>query len=215
MSGAELIFDIVWAGGVSAAALIAHKLRLFQRIRRVKRRRIKELDENVRARVTGTVRQHEQLLEAGMTGRPCVFYRVQVTGTEPGKTTLKPLIDESRGVEFVIEDDTGRAIIDPMDARVDLHADAWSDERSFDVPTPRTDALLARHGYGHLSHAWRSNLRIRESVILVGDRLTLVGFGVRLGDPLSGVYREGASQLRMGGSVKHPLWMTKHQDALD
>jgi len=215
MNEIDLIMNLIMVAGGTIGALLAHRYRLFRRIRRVRRRRISELGDNVRARVTGTVQPYGPLLESAMTGRECVFYRVQVTGTQPGKTTMKPLIDESRGVPFFVEDETGRALIDPMDARVDLVADAWSDEHSFDVPTPRTDALLERHGFGSLSHAWRSNLRMRESVIVVGDRLTLVGFGVREGDPTTSAYRTGATQLRMGGSVKHPLWMTKHHEALD
>jgi len=214
MTDPVLVFDLVFAVVGTGGALLAHHFRLFRRIQRIPRRRIAELQDGTRARVLGTVREHHPVIESGMTGRPCVFYRVQVTGTEPGKTTLKPLIDESRGVPFLVEDESGRAIVDPMDARVDLVADAWSDERSFDGPTPRTDALLARHGFGALSQAWRSNLRMRESIIVVGDRLTLVGFGVREGDPTTGMYREGVTgyHVRMGGSVKHPLWMTKRFD---
>jgi len=218
----ETIFWLVYVAITTVAgttgAVIAQRRQLFNRIRRVRRRTIAQLEDNMRARVTGTVRLlRDVALPGALTGRSCVFYRAEVCG--PGSTRelsrRKTLIVEELGLLFVIEDETGRAIIDPTDARIDLLPDVWSTTETWRRPTPRTDALLARHGFTQYSAHWRSCLWCGESVIRAGDRVTVVGLSVREDDPTTGMYREGgaAIRVRIGGSPGQPLWMTKHEAA--
>lgn len=69
MTDPVLVFDIVAAVVGTGGALHAHHFRLFRRIQRIPRRRIAELHDGMRARVLGTVREHDGVIGAGMTGR--------------------------------------------------------------------------------------------------------------------------------------------------
>src|SRR5208283_5991644 len=68
-------------------------------------------------------------LTAPVTGAPCYFYRVQAwQWEESGKNhEWKRVLDESFYVPFFLEDTTGRVLIDPQGAEMDVHK-SFSDE---------------------------------------------------------------------------------------
>jgi len=207
------VYVILAGGGGTLGALISERRKLANKIGRVPRRSIAQVADNTRACISGTVRSYRDLIGAGLTGRPCVVYHAQVFGP-PGETGAirRTLIDEVHGALFVLEDETGRALIDPTDAVVEIKFDSWSTRDTFRQRTPRTDALLARHGFTRPTSFWKSQLWCGEGVIAPGDRVTVVGLCVREGDPDAGTYRDGtALRVRVGGSPGSPLWMTKRR----
>jgi len=207
----SVLLLIAGTAGAALGAWLTKRAQLGNKIGRVPQQSIADVADNTRARISGTVRRYRDLVEAGLTGRECIAYRAEVYGPTETTANRRTLIDEVHGALFVLEDATGSALIDPSDAKVEVQFDAWSNSHTFRRPTPRTDALLARHGFTKQTSHWKSLLWCGEGVIHPGDRVTVVGLCVRQGDPDAGAYRDGAALLlRVGGSPGSPLWMTKH-----
>jgi hypothetical protein len=79
--------------------------------------------------VTGTPVGPDELA-APITGDPCYYYRVQAwQWVESGNNNhaWKSVLDESLYVPFFLEDSTGRVLIDPQGADLDVHR-SFSDE---------------------------------------------------------------------------------------
>jgi hypothetical protein len=214
----EAVMIVYGAACVVGSAVWAYieRNRLFRRIRRVRKRKIAQLEDNMRARVTGIVRQHQRVVRSGLTSRPCVLYRVEVFRDRSDEMTRPHVIDEIVGVPFVLEDGSGRAVVDATHVQLELQHDTWSTPNAFLRPTPTTDALLKRHGYP-TTHDWKSDHWFCESVIRPGDTITVVGLCMRETVEATDAYRSGSGPIavRMGGSPEQPLWVTRHRRAAD
>jgi hypothetical protein len=140
-----------------------------------------------------------ELLVSPITGQSCVYYRALVTrGTEPPILVMS----EERRAAFGLVDDSGRAVIDPAGAILEL------DERRTGVAlTPRPE--LVEDLRAHHAREWSGRLRFSERVIGPGDQLIIAGHALREPDPdprqADAGYRGGATRLRLGGSRHAPL----------
>lgn len=95
------------------------------------------------------------VLSAPITGDPCFYYRVrawQWVESESGKShEWKSVLDESLFVPFFLEDGTGRVLIDPKGADMDVHK-SFSDEigasifLTRDLVPPNIRDFLAKRG---------------------------------------------------------------------
>lgn len=170
---------------------------------------IAELPENTLGRVIGHVRALGEPLKAPLTGRTCVYYIAQVKDREESQMTL---VDEHQGVPFVIEDDTGRAIIDPTNARITLVFDHTSDTYASTVATPEQDALLARHGRNSKGFMGAKPMVFFEAVIEIGEKVAVLGSGIREPDPerasRSGYREAPLTLLRLTSSARYPLMIS-------
>jgi len=81
-------------------------------------------------------------------------------------------------VTFVIDDGTGRAIIDPTGARVAVDIDMTTRSGTFDDATPVEEQFLIRHGLRASGWMFNRTLRYREGVIEVGGTHAVKGPGV-------------------------------------
>ena len=103
--------------------------------------------------VTGTpIGPH--VLKAPITGDPCYYYNVrafQWVETSNNKHEWKRVLDETLYVPFFLEDTTGRVLVDPQGAQMDVHRD-FSDEidvsifRMPGVCPPNVRDFLAKRG---------------------------------------------------------------------
>jgi hypothetical protein len=158
----------------------------------VTRYRVGELPDGEIGRVEGTVGEQARTLRGPLSGRACVYYMVLVEAGGAIQWT------EGDGVAFALEDASGRAIIDPALARIALSLDHREPLRALREATPQQDAVLARHGYNVTG---AGQLVFYEAVLLVGERVTVVGAGRR--EPAASQERDFRTpppmQLRMAG----------------
>src|SRR5438105_11695536 len=113
----EALVVLAIAAGVAivAASLVWNeKARIRRELRSALRVDIAELREGRTGRIVGKVGDGETL-QAPFTARSCVFYEATVEEfRSSGKTgSWRQVVREARGVPFVLDDGTGRAIIDP------------------------------------------------------------------------------------------------------
>jgi hypothetical protein len=209
------IFSFVFATVVTGALVgVARYLspanKLKRQLRRLPRRTLAELAEGTSAHVTGKAEGLDDPLEAPLSGRRCLYY-VAIVAVSKGRST-RQLIREERGVPFILDDGTARAIIDPSGCKAVLDFDSRSSSGTFDNPTPRELAFLLKHGAsardGILGY-FNRDLHYREAVIEAGERIAIIGEAVREPDPdgtPEAAYRGDApTRLRMTSSVKQPM----------
>ena len=78
-----------------------------------------------------------------------------------------------------------------------------------DDATPAAEAFLARHGHAGKRWMFNKNLRYIEAVIEVGETVSVLGSGVREGDPMAlppeGYRSAPPTRLRLTSSPRFPL----------
>lgn len=218
---ALVVLAVVAGVAIVAASLMWNeKARIRRELRGAPRVDLAELREGRTGRVVGKVGEGETL-QAPFTGRSCVFYEATVEEyRSSGKTgSWRQVVREAVGVPFVLDDGTGRAIVDPRGARVAVDLDMTTRSGTFDDATPVEEEFLTRHGLRSTGWVFNKSLRYREGVIEIGETIAVMGQGVREPDPDAvgkvGGYRSGPpTRLRLGGSARHPILLSDAPDTL-
>jgi len=181
--------------------------------------------EHAGGKIVGHVHAFEEseepLLTAPITGRPCVYYVVRVVEAKSNLATESvdhvTILHEEEGVPFVVTDGTGYAIVDPRGARVALVTDARTKSGTFDDATAAEEQLLQRHGEASVGWWFNRALTYHEAVIAPGERIAVLGAGVREPDPHAapdGGYRGTMpTRLRMSSSPRYPLVISDEPSA--
>jgi hypothetical protein len=114
-------------------------------------------------------------LEAPFTGAPCVYYRYRIeqeVRSNKRRSWRTVARGDSSAWGFYLEDDTGRVLVDPAGAEVDLSHD-WKETNP--ELAPRLLAALARDGVDPEGWLFRKKLRFTEWHIAPGDPLYVLG----------------------------------------
>lgn len=182
-----------------------------RQLRNAQAKRIIELADDELAKVVGRARVLDEALEAPLTKRRCVYFVATVEEhRSTGRSSYwKTVIREARGVPFMLEDGSGRALVDATAARISIDFDGRSQSGTFDDPTETEKAFLARHGQQGQGWIFNRRLRYREAVIEDGETIAVLGAGTREPDPdapPTDAYRGDArTRLRLTSSRKYPL----------
>ncbi len=193
-------------------------------IPRVTPRPIAEVREGRVARIIGRVAAGHTLV-APLSGRRCVHYVVVVDrvavmdradwvledlGTWRGPPPER-LVSEESGVAFVVEDDSGRAIVDPEGAITAMQQD-WHRLSEVEAPGAAEREFLTRRGLS--AHIWRP-MSFREAILAPGDRVAVQGVAVREPDPDHDAgYRESATRLRMAARPGTLLYISDRAELI-
>jgi hypothetical protein len=189
----------------------SHGARLKRQLKAAKPWALAELPEDTHGRVIGQAYPLGEQLVGPLTGRPCVYYIATVEEQRStGRSTYwKTIASETRGVPFMLQDGSGRAIVDPNGAQVALDFDGNSKSGTFDPADPVQEAFLSRHGAKSQGWVFNKSLRYREAMIEVGEMIAVLGSGVREADPNAppeAAYRGSPpTRLRLTSSPKFPL----------
>lgn len=114
-------------------------------------------------------------MPAPVTGRPCYLYRTMAWHKPEGKSDWKKVADETLHLPFFVDDTTGKMLIEPLGAELDLECDFQQEYdislsfSSDDIPL-RAKSFLARHNVSS-----DQCLRITECIIKVDDPLFIAG----------------------------------------
>lgn len=170
--------------------------RRLREVMRVRRRLIGALHEGQRARIVGEVAAIGEPLIAPVTGRRCVLYLVEVDTDPSNPSAERRLVTEQRAVPFVLDDGSGRSVIDTTNGQLSL--DDGRRGKAGETHAGMT-ALLARH---HCSYV---GARYHERIVEVGAEVAVLGDAVRDPDPdalPAGTYRTDLpARLRMTNVV--------------
>lgn len=197
---------------------MSESARLARALRDAPRATVAELREGVAARLVGTVGAQETL-SAPLTGRVCVAYVVLVEERiSTGKSSRwVDRIREIKGVTFSLDDGTGKAMVDAGRAKLLVEMDSTSRSGTFDDATPVEAAFLSRHGMNSQGWFFNKTLRYTEGVIEPGERVAVMGRGVREPDPdaarqVTG-YRDALpTRVWLSGTAEQPMILTDKAD---
>lgn len=196
---------LVEIGASVIASGLAIRYSFKSRLKRTKRYRIADLPENKRGRIVGAVQPLGGTLTAPFTQRACVYYEATVFRPDADSHTYAK---ECVGIPFMIDDNTGTAVIDPRNGRVQIYVDIVLDYGA--ASRANVAAMLARCRVNPALADWPV-LRYMEARIEVGEQLDVVGSGIR--DSVShgdeGYRDSRASRILMGASRRSTLWIRK------
>jgi len=174
---------------------------------------IAELPEGVLGRVIGQARTLDGPLIAPLSGRRCPAHEIVLS--ENTHNSHRDLAGEARGVPFLLEDDSGRAVIDPAGAEYALDLDRRAAGGSEHTTRPELAAMFERLGLASTLGTQRM-ISLREGVIEPGERVSVLGVAAREPDPTAAPtgYRDDApTRLRLAGSPRYPLVISDHRSA--
>lgn len=218
MSGSNLINVLVGLGRIPRAlARRAEERRHRKLMRRAPRFEIATMPENTFGKLVGVVRPSRQrLIEAPFSGRLCVYYEASLDLMD-GSALVRTLVTEQEGIPFVLADAAGgRAFVDPAHAFLSTEIDHVAQATRALCPD-RARALIARHPRLERKLLPDDELRFREAILEVDERIAVFGGGVREPDPDAdpASYREGAAtRLCLGGSERFPLFLSDDRRVL-
>jgi hypothetical protein len=113
---------------------------------------------------------------APITGRPCYYYRTQAWEYKQNGKNKQwvSVAGECMHVPFFLDDNTGRVLVDPRGAELDLHRDFKEDYNtsffSRDDTPANVNSFLARHGV-----ATTNRIKIEECCIKPKNALFILG----------------------------------------
>ncbi len=217
--GATLTSFIMFGVGSMVERYKSPTRRRIRLMQQTKRWPIAELPENTLGRLVGKVQRLDAILRAPLSGRACVMYRVTVEHRH--QRHISPsgmrIIDDQVAVPFALVDDSGQAFVDPTDTKFLVDVDANEFSGMFDPASALETEFLARHGVSSTEEAFNKALHFRESILGLGEAITVVGIGVREPDPAvasTDPYRRGPGQrVRLTGSAEEPLLVTDKPSA--
>lgn len=207
--------------GVGAA--VATFERCFSRSARIKRllRRARTIPTDsfrhgAAGKLEGQVRYLGAPLCAPLSGRACSYYEATIEAQTGDMWT--PIAHEVRGVDFLLEDGTGQALVCMDNAEAVVAPDVSSEVGVFSEPSEALVEFLRRQGISRERWFTERQLRYREGVIEEGERVAARGYGRFEANPnprtAHGGYRDNASLLVLHGTRAAPLYLSNDTGAL-
>lgn len=152
-------------------------------MRAVPVRAVAEVAGGTKARIVGRVRV-DAPITAPLTGRACARWRVIVQEKRGGKNKhWVTVLDASQGVDFVVEDPSGKAIVAGPSVQAVLEQDGNFSSGFLNDATPELEAFLAAHGRSSQGFVFNKTMRYREGVVEPGETVTVVGWARWEADP--------------------------------
>lgn len=193
----------MWAGAALVAVLTAIGVgvtwlqpdpKLKRRMRRFPRAaQIADTPEHQDVRVSGTLAYVEGSapLTAPFSKQECAAWRVVVVAGE-GKNWHE-ILREEESVDFILQDESGRAHVEGTFLSLALHNDVQNKGRIFAPPSTELLAFCEARG---IETSGRS-LRMREGTLVPGEMVSVCGQGRFENDPNAEGYRGGKTILRV------------------
>lgn len=127
-------------------------------------------------RVTGTVEALDEVLDAPVSGRPCVHYVASVAEDADEKGKWIELHSVQRSVDFVVRDETGAVLIRLDGATIEAETTCTTRSNALGAPSAKESAFLQRFGEAPTgAHGFCRALRFTEAALKVGDVVTVRG----------------------------------------
>ncbi|MBL8718622.1 MAG: hypothetical protein JNL79_21755, partial [Myxococcales bacterium] len=110
-----------------------------------------------------------------ISGRRCAYYRVVVEEQyeSSGRRSWRDVLDEQDGVDFLVKDETGEALVKTTRVEAVLEKDRSKSSGFLRDATPELEAFLKKHGRSSEGLVFNRTLRYREGVVEAGERVAV------------------------------------------
>ena len=165
-------------------------------------------------RVTGRIHRDAKLLEAPLSGRPCVAYELVIDELSSGSPSLwQRFLDLRQACPFLLEDDSSTARIDTAGPGFVALIHDRVGVTSGIYPGNHLELSMVLESCGVLPMTWLGRwrpLRYAEGVLEPGELVTVGGHGAREIDPGGDrpSVRSPPQRLVIRGSEEEPLLIT-------
>ena len=214
VEGAVMVL-LILAIIVFVALYFSKEQRIKREIAAAQRWAIAELPESTLGRIVGAAKPIGEPLTSPLGGRKCIYYLAEVRTA--GKHS-KLVVREERSMPCVIEDDSGRAIVDVEGAEMALGQDSVTSAGPFDDAPEHVRSFLASNNPSATGPVLHRTLVYREMTISVDETIAVLGAGVREPDPdapPTDAYRGApAMRLRLTSTPRWKLRISDHHSTL-
>jgi hypothetical protein len=178
------------------------------------------------ARVRGRVELVGDPLEAPLTGRPCTAFHAEVKEwRSSGKSgRWVEIASETVGRDFLLRDATGKALVrfpgSAASVWLVMNQDAHFRSGTWNDPTPRLEAFLARHGQRSTGWVFNKSLRYEEAAFEPGEEVVVAGEARWEPDPDPDLgaggdgYRDAPRRLVLGAPAQGKLMLSDEPTVL-
>ncbi len=180
----EPIIPLLVISAIAAVGAISYyfnnETKTRRELKKQKGKRIIDFNHAEVGKIVGRVKKIDQVLEAPLSGRPCVFYQVIVEKkVKSGKSSSwKKIIHDQNAVNFIIQDDTHEAIVELGHVQVSLVKDVNLKSNSWSPPNQTLVNYLKKHNIDHTSlFGVQRSLRYKEGVLHIGETAAVNGTG--------------------------------------
>ncbi|MBX7191130.1 MAG: E3 ubiquitin ligase family protein [Sandaracinaceae bacterium] len=166
---------------------------------RVPRSNVSAAIDGELVRLVGRVVELDPALDAPLSHRRCVAFRVLVeTKQSTGKSShWVSTIDQRESVRFVLEDESGRARIEAAQSKLLVELDEEQGSGFLNDATPELEAYLAEHGKESTNFlGLNKSMRYREGVLALGETVAVLGVARWEDDPDAGAVDMGQAGFR-------------------
>lgn len=155
--------------------------------------------EGARVRIVGRVVERDRTLAGPLSHRRCVAFRVLVeTRRQSGKSShWVKTIDEHQEVDFVLEDETGRARVESRGSDFLIVLDHSESSGFLNDATPELEEFLVARGHTSTSFlGTNKTMRYHEGALEIGEQIAVVGLAHWEDDPEAGAIDTGGGGFR-------------------
>jgi hypothetical protein len=186
-------------------------------IRGTPRRRIGDVRDGEFVKIVGTIKYLAEPLTAPLSGRRCAYFEARAM-EKRGKSGYREIAMEGGGVEFLVEDGTGRAVIDPVMLRAAVVEDDAKRSGFLSDATPGMEAFLARHGKDAVGpFGFNRTISYKEGVFEEGEAVAVVGRATFEHEPdeasATAGYRDRRRRLRLTAPAGGNILISDHSSA--
>jgi len=203
-----IVLPVIALGSLAAFAglrwYFSREQRLKRRIRELPLSPIGDTPEHQDVRVSGHLayREDRAPLVAPVSRRPCAAWRIVVRerrGSGRNKRWVT-IVEESDSRDFVLEDESGRAIVEGTLVELALDFDSKGGTGVFSGSNPFLRQFLHERGIATKGIVFDKALQFREGALEAGERVTVAGSGTWENDPTQRGqgYRDVGKLLRVG-----------------
>lgn len=165
-------------------------------------------EEDLRIRGVLSYKDGVETLRSPFTKRQCAAWRVIAEHKDGGRWV--EVAHDARAVEFVLSDESGRAIVEPSKSTtLALHVDAKGEQGPFSGTSPRLLAFCKERGIRTERFDSYRTLRVWEGILEAGETVCVGGSGRFENDPNPRLgYRGSSRRLRLGPLSNDELWVS-------
>lgn len=194
---------------------------ILRRLKKLPNQRIGSLKTNIYSKIEGTALNIEEPLIAPLSKRKCVFYKMYIQKKmKSGKnSSWKTIIGEEVIQDFFIEQTGERLVVLPTKEPKNYYDYLVTDKKTssglFKELTPEFEELLKRYNIKTNNlFGFNKQLRYREAIVEVGERITVAGFvnWVKLDNPVKDYNYSSIASITAKGKDK--ILITDSPDAL-
>jgi len=138
--------------------------------------KIQEAQDGAIVKIIGKVRIEGEALEAPFSSQKCVYYNSTVhEQSSSGSNAWKVILAETKGLDFWVEDDTGRVLIRAATLKVAIIKDIEFSSGTFRDAPEKLERFLARHGQKSTGWVLNRSLRYKEGNFALDEIIAVLG----------------------------------------